>query len=170
MKKRTIFSSKYAAVLFLVLVTTLSFSKSLSHQFVWDDQPIILENPQLRNIDNVPSFFTPHYWKYIHPGTKGQYRPLRTVSLALSYHFWKFRPFGYYITNLIFHVLNVLLIYLVVAALFKKPAVGFLAALLFALHPIHVESVSWVKNRTDLFALFFFLLAFRCYLRYLPVT
>lgn len=142
MKKGALFSSKFAALLFLVIVTTISFGRSLNHQFVWDDQPIISENLHLRNIDNIPSFFFPSYWKYNHPGTKGQYRPLRTVSFALSYHFWKFRPFGYHITNLILHVLNVLLVYLAVAALFKQPAVAFLTALLFALHPIHVESVS----------------------------
>lgn len=170
MRRRTIFSFKYAALFFLVLITTVAFSRSLNHQFVWDDQPIILENLHLRNVDNIPSFFSPHYWKYIHPGTKGQYRPLRTVSFALSYHFWKFRPFGYHITNLIFHVLNVLLVYVVVVGLFKKPAVAFLSALLFALHPIHVESISWVKNRTDLFALFFFLLSLICYMKYLPVA
>jgi len=170
MHKRALFSSTYAALVFLIFITTVSFGRSLSHQFVWDDQPIIAENLHLRTIENIPSFFTPYYWKYIHPGTKGQYRPLRTVSFALSYHFWEFQPFGYHLTNLIFHVLNVLLVYLVVKVLFKKHAVAFLSALLFALHPMHVESVSWVKNRTDLFALFFFLLSFLCYLKYLPVA
>lgn len=168
MRKRSRFSFRYAALFSLVLVTVVAFGRSLSHQFVWDDQPIITENVHLRSIDHIPSFFTPYYWKYNHPGTKGQYRPLRTVSFALSYHLWKFQPFGYHLTNLIFHVLNVLLVYLVVIGLLKKPGTAFLAALLFALHPIHVESVSWVKNRTDLFTLFFFLLSLLCYMKYLP--
>ena len=168
MIKSPVLFSKYASLFLLILITTISYGRSLNHQFVWDDHPIILDNPHLRKIENIPSFFLPYYWKYNHPGTKGQYRPLRTVSLSLSYYLWKFHPFGYHLTNLILHILNVLLIYLVVTRLFKSPKLAFFTSLLFALHPIHVESVSWVKNRTDLFSLFFFLLAFLFYLKYIP--
>ena len=169
MIKRTLPFSKYPALFLLILITTVAYGRSLSHQFVWDDEPIIIENPYIRNIGNIPSFFFPYYWKYNHPGTKGQYRPLRTVSLAISYRLWKFRPFGYHLTNLILHILNVLLVYLVVMKLFKKPKIAFLTSLLFALHPIHVEAVSWVKNRTELFSLAFFLLSLSFYIKYIPV-
>ena len=103
--KQSTFFSRYAGFVFLILITALSFGRSLRHQFVWDDDLIIIENPHIRDIGNIPSFFFPHYWKYDHSGTKGQYRPLRTVSLALSYRLSKLFPFGYHLTNLIFHIL-----------------------------------------------------------------
>lgn len=170
MVSRNIVFSRYSLLFLLILSTTIVYIRSLTHEFVWDDLPLINENPQLRKLENIPSFFLPYYWKYDHPGTKGQYRPLRAVSLALSYHFWKYHPFGYHLTNLILHILNVLLVYLVVIKLFGREKIALLTALLFSLHPIHTESVSWLKNRTDLLALIFSLLSFSFYIKYIPVS
>jgi len=75
-------------------------------------------------------------------------------------------PVGFHVTNLLFHALNVLLVFLLARALLRNRVAGALVAALFAVHPIHTESVSWIAGRTDVIAATFFLAAFWAYLRF----
>lgn len=104
-------------------------------------------------------------------------------NLCLGFLLWKLNPIGYHLTNLLLHILNVLLVYLFVVQLVlltggtqKQEASGFNAswvlqapfatAAIFAAHPIHVESVAYIKNRSDLLTLLFFLLSLMLLIRY----
>jgi tetratricopeptide (TPR) repeat protein len=87
------------------------------------------------------------------------YRPLNTLSYFLDYKIWGMRPFGFHTTNILFHCGNVVLLYFLGIAISGSQFFGFLAGLLFALHPFATEPVSVVSFREDLMALFFILIS-----------
>ncbi|MFC1576769.1 tetratricopeptide repeat protein [Candidatus Omnitrophota bacterium] len=150
----------------LSLVCLILFANTLSNSFIWDDKELIFENSHIKRVSNIPFLFSTRYWNKFHPGTKGQYRPVRTLTFAIDHRIWKLNPFGYHLTNLFLHIANVLLVYFIVTGLCgDRPAAGwlgmpFLCALLFAAHPMHVESVAWIKNRSDILASVFFMASF----------
>jgi tetratricopeptide (TPR) repeat protein len=164
---------KYALqIILLTLATITVFSNILSNQFVWDDNNLIRENPYVKNLGSVPYLFTPHYWNYAHPGSKGGYRPIFMASLAVDYYLWKVDVFGFHLTSISLHLMNVFLIFILVTLLTKGARSGpwffeapFIAALLFAVHPVHVESVTWIKNRGDPLSSIFFITAFILFIK-----
>ncbi len=171
-----------ALLLLLAVVSVALFSNTFSNDFLWDDEDLIVNNTHLRTLRNIPAFFTLDYWNHLHPGTPGLYRPVTTTSFAVDRLIWGMDVRGYHATNLLLHSLNVILVYLVAVQLLRASApprdpvqdtktaspaflgIPFLTALWFASHPIHTESVTWIKNRSDLLALLFFLPSVSCFL------
>ncbi len=161
-------------ILILIVVCLILFSNTLPNEFIWDDTALITNNSYIKNYRNIPLFFTPHYWNNLHSfENRGDYRPVRTVSFSLDYLFWKTDPAGYHLTNLALHAINVILVYLLISLLCRDSenrmmessplsffSLPFLTALLFAAHPVHVESVTYIKNRAELLCFMFFLLSF----------
>ena len=142
----------------VALIALLPYLNTLGGDFLWDDEIVILRNYWIQNSRQIPHLFSLHYWKFENPGKKGEYRPIPMISLALDFHFWKFNPWGFHCTNLLLHSLNSILVFFLVFSLSRNRMLSLLSAGLFALHPIHTESVSWIKNRTDLLCFFFSLL------------
>jgi protein O-mannosyl-transferase len=96
------------------------------------------------------------------------YHPLTMFSLAVNYSFSKLNTYGYFFTNILFHLLNTLLVFIFLYRLSgKKFWVGAVSALLFGIHPMHVESVAWASERKDVLYCFFFLASCITYLSYL---
>lgn len=141
--------SEHYILLFLAILTSVVFYPSLKNGFVWDDKSIIFE--QIRGIEGF-SIYKPSFIYY---------RPFVAVSFLMDYLCWSYRPFGYHLTNVLLHVFNVLLFYLLSKGLLERIGPGvasnlsFFLALIFAFHPVHVESVSWIAGRTDLLSCFF---------------
>ncbi len=153
---RSAFVKAAAAV---VLIAAAAKLNTLRAGFVWDDDSLICENPHVRNWRRIPLFFRPSFWRRCHM-TRGEvYRPIRLASFALDYAAWGQRPAGYHLTNLIAHLINVALVCLLLRRWPLTRGFWLPAALLFALRPTDVETVAWIKNRSDLFAAGFFLAA-----------
>ncbi len=165
--------SRIVPVFVLSVVCLALFSNTFTNELVWDDPEIITENVYIRDCKNIFLFFTPHYWNELHPDPS-LYRPLRTISFTLDHALWGLNPTGYHITNVLLHVANVLLVFYLTTIITKTRNAGssagrsaqkgflspaFLTALLFAAHPIHTESINFVKNRSDLMAFLFFFLS-----------
>jgi len=147
-------------VLFLVLISALVYANTLGNPFIWSEESVILGNPDITELSNIPSFFTFDYWINKHPFRQTNiYRPLRIVSFALDYSLWGFNPIGWHLTNILFHAGTVVLLYLLIKKLFKGKFLAFLASSFFATHPVHVESITWIMSRGDVMTTFFFLLA-----------
>jgi len=151
--------------LFLVLSLLIGFSailyiNSLSGAFVWDDDSFIANNEWIKDTENAGIFFTPQYWEHHHPGAKGRYRPLRTLSFLVNYYLGELNPYGYHLLNLVFHISNALLVFLVARIIIGNLWGALGAGLIFAAHPVNTEAVAWIKNRAELFALFFLLLSY----------
>jgi len=85
------------------------------------------------------------------------YRPLTTMSLALDYQIWRLYPFGYHLTNILMHALNSMLFFFLIFSLFKDIKASFMAAVLFAVHPLNSVSVFYVSDRGTLLSCAFML-------------
>lgn len=148
---------------FLLLITAAVYGNTLSNGFVWDDISIIVNNPLIETVGNIPRFFLSE--DTIEEST-GYYRPVTYISFAVDHAIWKGNPAGFHFTNLVLHILVVLLFYAVVAELFKKERQAFIAALLFALHPIAGETVNFLAGgRNTLLSACFALLSLLLYIR-----
>ncbi|MEW6076604.1 MAG: tetratricopeptide repeat protein [Thermodesulfobacteriota bacterium] len=179
----TFFRSRALAVLVLLAACLGLYVNTLPNALLWDDLPQIAENRAIRDIRHIPRLLTPRYWNESHP-SPNLYRPVREISLALDYFFWKLDPAGYRVTNILIHAINVLLIFYLTTLVAagggagKQPAVRkarvagwpFLTALFFAAHPIHTESINLVKNRSELLALLFVLISLLLFIRHLAAA
>ncbi len=151
----------------LAAITMVTFSPSLSNDFVnWDDPSYILNNARIQNfsLKNLIMMFNPFPQSYL----VSNYHPLTELSLALDHMVYGVKPFGFHLTNMIIHTINTILVYLLVTKLLKGFQIAaIITALFFAIHPMHVESVVWASERKDVLHVFFYLLAMLQYLRYL---
>ncbi len=165
-----IFGAQTLIVGGLCVIVLLIYLNSFSNDFTnWDDDNGIINNPYIRSLawENLTKIFT--------PGTGGAYQPLRTLSLAVDHHFWGLNPFGYHLTNVFFYVLTCIMVFLTTEKLLavlredrddvSKVRVALFASLLFAVHPVHVEAVTWLSARKEVLLGFFFFLSFYLYLR-----
>jgi Tfp pilus assembly protein PilF len=154
------------AVLILILLAALPYVNSLANTFVYDDGPQILNNPYVHSFHYLGKIFGSTVWTFEGAqGTTNYYRPLMSFAYLIAYKVFGPIPFGFHLMNLVFHVAIVLLLFAVTERLFGNRLLSFIAAGLFALHPIHTESVAWVAAITDLELSAFFLLTFFLYLR-----
>lgn len=148
----------------IILVTGIAFMPSLKNGFTnWDDPELLLENDSVKSLSsgNIRSFFSGSYAGF------GGYTPLVFVSYALECHFFQLDPRIFHIDNLLLHVLNTVLIYFVIFLISRNIGLSFITALLFGIHPLHVEAVAWIQGRKDLLFSFFFLGALISYLLFL---
>jgi len=154
---------KYFGTLFIILVITfLAFSPSLKNGFVnWDDEAYVTNNPSIKSfsLGNLKKISTSFFI--------GHYQPLTILSFASTYHFFKQDPFGYHLTSLCLHIVNTALVAWFIFMISANASVALLTALLFGIHPMHVESVAWISERKDVLYSLFFLGALISYLYYL---
>ncbi len=143
----------------ILLAATLPYMNSLSNEFVWDDRPLIVEDFHIRSARFLGDIFTRDFFSHSEDELKyGYYRPLITLSYMTDYALWGLNPAGFRLTNILFHAACSVLVYLLALRLLggRTPA-AFAAGLLFAAHPIHTESVTWIAGRTDVICAFFML-------------
>lgn len=145
-----------------VLISFFVFVPSLQNDFVpnWDDGGYVLEYEPVQKIngENLAEIFSSFH--------KGNYHPLTTTVYAIIYAASADNPFLYHLVNLLLHCLNVLLVYLLIRRLFKEEMLAFWIALIFGIHPMHVESVAWISELKDVLYAFFYLLAIHSYLNF----
>ncbi len=168
-----IWAAHWLPPLLIALVTVAAFFPALHNEFVdWDDYYTLVENPSYRGLG-----WTQLRWM-LTTFKMGHYQPLSWMTFGLDYLLWGLNPFGYHLSNLFLHATNAALFYFVTLRLLslalsspsmsKDPglrvAAGF-ATLIFAIHPLRVESVAWVTERRDVLSGFFFLWTILCYLR-----
>lgn len=149
----------------LLLLAILPYLNTLTNAFVYDDGKQIIENPYIRSWKYLPEIFGSNVWSFLGAaGVTNHYRPLMTLSYLVCYQVFGLLPFGFHLVNLLFHAGVVWLVFRVSKQLFGNAMLAFIAAAMFALHPIHTESVAWVAGITDLQLSFFYLLTFSIYL------
>src|SRR5437867_5474282 len=156
----------------IALVTFAAFLPTLRNQFVnWDDDENFLDNPHYRGLGWTQLRWM---WTTFH---LGHYIPLTWMTLGLDYRLWGMNPFGYHLTSLLLHAANAVVFFFVVHRILTlalpRPSergralavsAGF-AALVFAIHPLRVESVAWVTERRDVLSGLFYWSAILMYLR-----
>jgi tetratricopeptide (TPR) repeat protein len=147
----------------LLLVTAMVYAPVLGYDFVhYDDPGYVLENPMVQkgiSIDGLRWALT--------SGEQSNWHPLTWYSHMLDAElFGVERPGMHHLMNLLLHLLNTALVFFVFARLFERRGRALLIAALFALHPVHVESVAWISERKDLLSTSFWLASMLVYVRY----
>jgi tetratricopeptide (TPR) repeat protein len=146
----------FAIILFVL--TLVVYVPSLKNGWTnWDDEGYVLDNPLVKSID-LSAIFSSY--------VMGNYHPVTVLAQAIEYHFFGKDASGFHAISLLLHLLNGLLLFYFVFRLTGKSWAALICALLFVLHPLHVESVSWVSAQKDLLYTFFYFLSMVFYLRY----
>jgi tetratricopeptide (TPR) repeat protein len=143
-------------------VTWLVFGQTLGHQFVtYDDPQYVYENANVAaglSVEGVS-------WAFTHK-VGGNWHPLTTISHMFDCQLYGLKPNGHHFSNVLLHTIAVILLFLALrqmtGALWRS---AFVAAL-FAIHPLHVESVAWISERKDVLSALFFILTLSAYIRY----
>jgi len=149
-------------VIVVLIITFAAFSPVLENKFTQrDDEVHLTKNYTLRslNVESVREIFSSTINRI--------YIPLSIFSLAIEYHFFKLNPFVYHLNNLLLHLCIVAFVFLFSKQLGLNVRQAGFAALLFGIHPIHVESVAWVTERKDVLYSLFYILSVICYCRYI---
>ena len=132
------------------------YAPALEGGFVWDDDTHLLDNPVLEENGLHEVWLTPpqriNYW------------PLTFTTYWVEHQLWGLDPLGYHVVNVLIHAASCVLIWLVLLRL--RSPYPWLVALVFAVHPVNVESVAWIAQRKSLLSMFFFALALLLYLRF----
>ena len=148
--------------LVLAVVTAAVYVQVRHHQFInLDDPYYVTENAQVSNGLSLQGLA----WAFTHSHS-ANWHPLTWISLMLDCQLWGLNPGGHHLTNLLFHAVNAMLLFLVLKSMTGARWRSALVAGLFAWHPLHVESVAWVAERKDVLSAFFWLLTMAAYLRY----
>ncbi len=158
--------------LIIFILACLVFANTINNEFTnWDDGALIVENPDIRSLtfENLVKIFD-----YKAGGT---YQPVRVLSYAVDYFFWEFNTAGYHIQNILLHALAAVLLYLVLLkllpqvkgldALEKRTVryIAFYSSLVFLVHPVNVEVVTWLSGRKYVLLSFFSFASFYCFLK-----
>jgi tetratricopeptide (TPR) repeat protein len=145
----------------LALATVVAFEPVRHNEFVnYDDDEYVAENPDVAggvSRESVVWAFKPHV---------GNWHPLTWLSHMLDCELFGLEPLGHHLTNLLFHIVNTLLLFYVLKRMTGSVLPSGFVAALFALHPVHVESVAWVAERKDVLSGFFWMLTMAAYIRY----
>jgi tetratricopeptide (TPR) repeat protein len=151
------------------LAVIICYAGTLGNDFVHDDSFEILQNPAVRDVHQWPTFFTTPAWTFLskagRAASSSYYRPLQYLSYGLIFHFGGANAWAFHLFKLMQHLgVCLLLTYLLKRLTGHKP-IALISGLIFAVHPINTEAVSWISGITDVSCAFFLLLALIFYLR-----
>jgi len=141
----------------LVAATVFAYLPAFDAGFIWDDDDYVTQNPLLREAGGL--------WRiWFSPTELPQYYPVVHTSFWFEFQLWDMAPAGYHVVNVLLHAANACLVWRIVRRLHIPGAL--LAAFVFALHPVHVESVAWITERKNVLSGLFYLLALDRWLRW----
>ena len=143
----------------LILFTILVYLNSFGNGFVWDDLNNIVNNKQLEG----PVVWSDVFFKLQPPAQF--YRPIPFLTITLDHLLWGKNPFGYHLTNFLFHLFNVLIIFYITVRLTNSNLISFICSLLFAIHPVQTEAITYISGRSDPICGFFLFTSFYFYLK-----
>ncbi len=165
--------------LLIIILSLLAYSNSFKTSFHHDDFHTIVRNPFVKEPSKIPQFFTKHQMvSGIYSEVSSSYRPLWMVSFALNHSMGGLNVFGYHVVNFFLHIFCCILVYFITlyifrfadppteANSFRYQLVALFAALVFGLHPVQTESVTYITGRSSSMVALFFLASFLSYMQY----
>ncbi len=148
-------------LMILCLVGFAVYANTLWNGFVYDDHSQVLRNPYLRSFRYLPEIFTSNVWSFI--GAQGEsnyFRPIMTLGYFFCYQIYGELAYGFHLFSILVHLGVLLALFCVTLRLFGRRDMALGACFLFALHPVHTESVAWIAAVTELELALFYLLTF----------
>ncbi len=149
-------------IFIILIITAVVYFKTLNYDFTnWDDKTYLHENPYIKDLSTggIAKIFSVGYF--------GNYHPLTTLSYALENSFFGLSPRIFHFNNLLLHLINCFLVFLFIKKLTKNIEIPLITTFIFALHPMHVESVAWIAERKDVLYTMFFLLSLLFYVKFI---
>ncbi|UCC94803.1 MAG: tetratricopeptide repeat protein [Candidatus Omnitrophota bacterium] len=156
-------------VVVIAIVGFAVYANSLKGEFIWDDEGLVKNNIYIKSFSHLPDIFTeplgvgnqerdsfdyPRFW-----------RPLQAFTYMIDYQLWELNVVGYHLSNILLHIGVALALYWLTGLLFKNQLLSLCASLLFVVHPIHTEAVSYISGRADLLAALFMVLCLIFYIK-----
>jgi Tfp pilus assembly protein PilF len=155
----------WIVLIFVAAVAFVLYCGTLSFEFVWDDGDQIINNPLIRSWHSIPRIFGSDLWFHtIH--NQVYYRPLFLVWEILNLKIFGANPRGWHLGTILLHVLASCAVYWLGRGLRLDHWTAALAALIFGVHPIHVECASWISAGSDSMVAILYMLSFVAYLKY----
>ena len=171
------------SITILIIISTALYLPTLQYDFVFDDEPLIIQNLWIKDIKHLPDIFFSSSWEFFEDMKVNTYRPMQHVILMLEYYLFGLKPWGYHLVNIFLHAVNTLLAFFLASFIFKTQqmtsiilseakndkksclttAPAFFAALLFAAHPINTQAVAWITTVVELSMASLYLLSFYFY-------
>ena len=153
---------KFAICAALIAITWAVFGRTLGHEFVnFDDPNYVSENPQIHAGLNWQSMV----WAFTHVHSHN-WHPLTTMSHMLDWQLFGAKPGAHHFVNVLLHTIGAVLLFLLLEQMTSRIWPSAFVAAIFAIHPLHVESVAWVSERKDVLSGVFFMLTLLAYFRY----
>lgn len=152
------FKKEFQWLILIALFSFLVFANALRGEFVYDDNRQIVRNTLIQNPTLYGKALTSDVWAFKGDGTvaaSNYWRPTFVAWMILNFRLFGLSPFGWHLLNILLHVGVCLLAYLLLRRWNLSPAVAFAISIIFAVHPVHTESVAWISGAPDLlFSLF----------------
>jgi protein O-mannosyl-transferase len=142
----------------LILLTFLAYLPALRAGWIWDDGDYVVNNSNLRDAAGLGRIWTDAYSNW-------QFYPMVFTTFWAEYHAWELRPLGYHLDNVLIQAVSSILLWRLLCRLELAPETALLAAAIFAVHPVQVETVAWIAERKNLLCGLFYLWAMLVYLR-----
>ncbi|OGE87583.1 MAG: hypothetical protein A2760_02950 [Candidatus Doudnabacteria bacterium RIFCSPHIGHO2_01_FULL_50_67] len=147
----------------LTLFGLILFANTIPNQMFWDDNDFILNNQFVHNWSHLPEYFSQNVVAGANI-VSNYWRPVLLIVFSVEYHLWGSQVYGYHLVNLFIHIADSILLFYLLRALFKKDSLAFLTALVFLIHPLQTEAVTYVNSLGDSLSVLFMLLGLNNYL------
>ena len=156
----------FLTVILICLSVYAAYLNTLPNPFIFDDRHTITENKYIKHLETIPKLFTDKVTSL--PIAKGMWRPLLMLSFAFNYFISGLSPHSYHLINILLHFLNAVLLYLLLEKFLKELSLcrRLGLTLIFCLHPINTEAVTYISSRSVTMCAFFILSGFYCYVRW----
>jgi tetratricopeptide (TPR) repeat protein len=166
---------KFLLPLCLALAIFAAYAPALRNDFVWDDTALILRDPLIRSWQLAPEAF--QHFLFIDATPSDFYRPVQRLTYLADYAAFIFKPAGYHLSSILFHIGATLALFLLANELLRawetdqrrRRWLAFVAALVWAIHPAHTAAVAYISGRADPLAAMFGFLGLYCGIRVAPV-
>jgi len=149
---------RIAGIVAILVMTAIAYGRAPGLGFIWDDESYVVNQPVLRDLNGLGRLWIPE--------VTPQYYPVVFTSFWIEHQLWGLDPAGYHVLNVMLHALNALLLWAVCRKVGLPGAASWLIAAIFAVHPVHVESVAWITERKNVLSGAFYLAAAWSYMHF----
>jgi tetratricopeptide (TPR) repeat protein len=139
----------------IFVVCLIVYANCLGNGYAYDDDVLVNFNPMIESLRNIPEIFRKGFWEQYTGQGSARYRPLFFVSLALEYALWGYHAWGYHLTNVLMHGVNSVLLFVLARRYGVGRMEAGIAAVIFAVHPVHTEAVANITGRLEVMGTLF---------------
>jgi len=155
--------NSWIVVWVLIFLGWFAYLNNLSNLFVYDDYLLVLDNPAIKSFQHIIDIFKHDIYYYV--SQSNFYRPIVSLSLMFDFFVWRLMPVGYHVTNNLLHIFNGVFLFFILRKIFKDSVLALMVSVLFILHPIHTQAVTYVSGRADPLYVFFAFIAILFFLK-----